>query len=299
MPLKFHTLDVFTDTRFGGNPLGVVLDADGLDDAQMQTIAREFNLSETVFVRAPKTEGHRANIRIFTPASELPFAGHPTVGTACLLAELDGDAPERVLVLEEGVGDVRCAVTQAAGQPTAATFDLPKLPVPHDHMPPLDQIATAHGLEPPDIGFANHVPSGYDAGIPYLMIPVRDRATIERVRLNTAAWADAFSSTTTGSSYLYCPECVRDDSAYHARMFAPDAGIPEDPATGSAVACFAGTIMQFDAPGDGARTFVIEQGFEMGRPSIINLELTVEGGALAGARIGGNAVRVTEGMLEV
>lgn len=304
MPLKFYTLDVFTDTRFGGNPLAVVFDGDDLDTAQMQTIAREFNLSETVFVLPPDNPGHRAKARIFTPQSELPFAGHPTVGTACLLAELDAaqhgaETPDSVVVLEEEVGDVRCVVSRNTGMATTATFELAKLPEPHKHMPAMDLIAAAHGLEVFDIGFENHVPSGYDAGIPYLMIPVRDMETIKRVQLNTAIWAEAFSSRTTGSSYLYTRQCVRHDAAFHTRMFAPDAGIPEDPATGSAVACFAGTIMQFDAPTAGTHNYLIEQGYEMGRPSLINLELTVESAALTGARIGGSAVRVTEGALEI
>ena len=304
MDLKFHTLDVFTSSRFGGNPLAVVLDGDTLSGLQMQTIAREFNLSETVFVLPSRESDHRAHVRIFTPESELPFAGHPTVGTACLLAELDagagtGSLPETTIVLEEGAGDVACTVLRNKNEPTHATFTLPKLPVPHAHMPSLEEIASAHGLTVADIGFDAHVPSGFDAGIPYLMVPVRDAETLARVRLNTAAWGDAFGSSSTGSSYLYCRHGAQDGCAYQARMFAPDAGIPEDPATGSAVATFAGTIMQFDTPADGTQTFRIAQGFEMGRPSLIDLSLDVSGGNLTGARIGGHAVRVTEGALTV
>lgn len=298
MQLKFHTLDVFTATRFGGNPLAVVLDADELESGQMQTIAREFNLSETVFVLKPDDPNHRAKVRIFTPASELPFAGHPTVGTACLLAGLDGTS-DTTLVLEEGVGLVSCQIRRGIESGTSAVFQLPKIPEPHAEMPSYQAIADAHGLVVDDIGFDNHVPSGFDAGIPYLMIPVRDADTLARVRLNTAVWGDAFSSETTGSSYLYCRECVHPTSAFHARMFAPDAGIPEDPATGSAVATFAGTIMQFEHPDDGTHTYTIEQGFEMGRPSMIDLELIVSDGKLASATIGGSAVRVTQGHLQI
>lgn len=302
MFLKFHTLDVFTAQRFGGNPLAVVHGADALDDAQMQKIAREFNVSETVFILAPQESSHCARVRIFTPVSELPFAGHPTVGTACLLAEMealkDSDKErERVLVLEEGVGNVACAVTLSPNQPTKAVFTLPKLPVPHDEMPSLEQIATAHGLGANDIGFDNHVPSGFDAGLPYLMVPVRHAERLASVKLNTAAWNEVFSSNTTGSSFLYCRECQDVGSAFHSRMFAPDAGIPEDPATGSAVASFAGSIMRFEKPENGEHTYQIEQGYEMGRPSLIDLHLVVAEGKLQSARIGGSAVRVMEGTL--
>ncbi|MEO0618205.1 MAG: PhzF family phenazine biosynthesis protein [Pseudomonadota bacterium] len=304
MQLDFQTLDVFTEDRFGGNPLAVVFGGDALDTEAMQTIAREFNLSETVFVLNAEQEVHRARLRIFTPKSELPFAGHPTVGTACALATQDAaemaDAPrDQMLVLELGVGPVRCAVTLDEGRAPFAIFDLAKLPQEHANVPSIEAIARAHGLQPDDIGFEDHVPSGFNAGIPKTLVPVRDLATIQRARLDLSAWLAAFNSKVTGSTFLYTRECERHDAAFHARMFAPDAGILEDPATGSAVAAFAGAIMKFDTPTLGTHEYLIEQGYEMGRPSLIQLSLEVEHATLTSARIGGYAVPVSKGTLNI
>ncbi|MEL7544842.1 MAG: PhzF family phenazine biosynthesis protein [Pseudomonadota bacterium] len=304
MQLEFCTLDVFTEERFGGNPLAVVFGAVALNGAQMQQIAAEFNLSETVFVLPAENNVHRAKIRIFTPKSELPFAGHPTVGTACALAmrdaaEVAAPPADHVLVLELGVGPVRCAVTLEEGRAPFAVFDLAKLPEPHAQIPPIEAIARAHGLQTDDIGFEDHVPSGFNAGIPKTLIPVRDLATIQRAQLDLSAWLAAFDSKVTGSTFLYTRECVRHDAAFHTRMFAPDAGIMEDPATGSAVAAFAGAILTFDTPTLGTHEFLIEQGFEMGRPSLIQLTLEVENASLTSARIGRHAVEVNSGTLLV
>ncbi|MEL6287358.1 MAG: PhzF family phenazine biosynthesis protein [Pseudomonadota bacterium] len=308
MKKLFNTLDVFTEERFGGNPLAVVHQADDLTGEQMQTIAREFNLSETIFILNAEREEHRAKVRIFTPSAELPFAGHPTVGAACLLAEIDAEAmaseglqalDSHLLVLEEGIGPVRCAVTLEDDRAAFATFELAKLPSPHAHVPDIAAIALAHGLEVTDIGFEDHKPSGFNAGMPYLCVPVRDLEAVRRAELNSSAWNATFADETTGSTFLYTRECVRHDGDFHARMFAPNHGISEDPATGSAVASFAGAIMRFDTPTVGTHDYLIEQGYEMGRPSVLHLGLDVESATLKTARIAGHAVRVSEGLLTV
>ena len=175
---RFHTVDVFTETALAGNPLAVVLDAEGLDDAAMQRIALEFNLSETVFVFEPRNPINSARVRIFTPKRELPFAGHPTVGTAALLAELRaGDvlaAQDLRIVLEEAVGDVVCVARHREDRALAAYFELPRLPERLAGEPPAaSKIAEGLGLSIEDIGFERHEPLAYSAGAPYLMIPVR------------------------------------------------------------------------------------------------------------------------------
>ena len=184
----FQTLDVFTETALAGNPLAVVLDADGLDDARMQAIAAEFNLSETVFVFEPRNAINTARVRIFTPKRELPFAGHPTVGTAALIAHRRARdllaAQDLRIVLEEAVGDVVCSARHRQGQALAAYFELPKLPERLDGKPPSKaEIAAGLGLEPADIGFGAHEPSLYSAGAPYLFVPVR---SLERDRPRSA-----------------------------------------------------------------------------------------------------------------
>lgn len=299
---RYAILDVFTDRPFGGNPLAVVTDSDGLDARQMQEIAREFNLSETVFVGSPENRLHRANVRIFTPSQELPFAGHPTVGTAVLLALDDAvENPalqEAVLILGQKVGPVRCGVFLKGEKHGRAIFDLPTEPVALASDLDREAVANALDLFPGEVCFENHVPSVYSAGVAFAFVPVRDLEVIARAEPNMAAWADAFSSD-AASAFVYCRETETKGCHFHARMFAPAMGIDEDPATGSAVAALAGAILRFDAPSPGSHHFTIEQGFEMGRPSLIDLEVDVAGGRIASARIGGDAVVVARGMLAV
>lgn len=301
MRLKFHTLDVFTSTRFGGNPLAVVLDADALSPAAMQAIAREFNLSETVFILTPVNPAHSARVRIFTPNAELPFAGHPTVGTAVLLAELRapslGGGRSAIIAIEQAIGLVRVGVRLRAGEAAYAEFDSPKLPVEQGAVPAVEDLAAAVGMIPSEIGFENHRPTGFSLGLPFAFIPVRSLENIEKTRAVTSRWERAFP--TGSAAYVYCRETVHQTSQFHARMFAPGHGIAEDPATGAAAAAFAAVIARFDQPPGGEHRYVIEQGFEMGRPSHIQLSLVMNDGQLQTVRIGGHAVRVADGEMEV
>ncbi|MEM7776000.1 MAG: PhzF family phenazine biosynthesis protein [Pseudomonadota bacterium] len=303
MKLRFATLDVFTETRFAGNPLAVVHDADGLSDEQMQAVAREFNLSETVFVMAPERPVHAAKIRIFTPAAELPFAGHPTVGTAIHLAALkrqDAEAAhEAIIALEEKIGTVRVGVRFAPDRAPFAEFDVPQLPQEIGEAPSVERIADALDLLPSEIGFQNHKPARYSAGVPFTYVPVVSREAIARARPNMQAWSAAFGSAGHNAAYVYTREAVHATSSFHARMFAPGGGIYEDPATGSAAAGFASVVMRFDTPMEGWHRRIIEQGYEMGRPSEIVLSLEVQQNKLETVRIGGGAVSVTEGTIEV
>lgn len=302
MQLDFHTLDVFTATRFTGNPLAVVLDADMLSTNQMQSIAREFALSETVFVQRPVNPAHSAKIRIFTPAAELPFAGHPTIGTAVLLAELRlqgmGSTGDSIVALEENIGPVRVGVRFRAGEPAFAEFDAPRLPEDAGPPPTIDQLAAALGLLPREICFANHKPTRFGAGNSFTFVPVASLQAMSKAAVNAQHWPAVAAQGVVGV-FLYCSETVHTGSNYHARMFAPAMGILEDPATGSAAVNFAGVIQRFDAPPEGNHKRIIEQGFEMGRPSLITLFLDITGGQLQNVRIGGHAVRITEGKIRI
>jgi trans-2,3-dihydro-3-hydroxyanthranilate isomerase len=301
MPKRsFAVYDVFSSRKLAGNPLAVVFDSEGLDDAAMQAIAGEFNLSETTFIRPAQNAAHRAEVRIFTPKHELPFAGHPTVGSAIAIAEREGEAAAAIFVLEEKVGPVRCAVRRD-GEAMFAEFDLPRLPEPVAFSGDPAAVAAALRLDPQDIGFENHTVTAYSGGVPYILVPVAGLDAARRANLNAEAWVELTgpAAALSPGAFVYCRETNGKGNAFHARMFAGHLGIPEDPATGSAVASFAGAIMQFDRPGEGASRFPIEQGVEMGRPSLINLELEVKSGALAGGRIGGHAVKVSDGTLLV
>jgi trans-2,3-dihydro-3-hydroxyanthranilate isomerase len=300
MARRFQTLDVFTETALAGNPLAVVLDTEGLNDARMQAIAAEFNLSETVFVFEPRDAVNSARVRIFTPKRELPFAGHPTVGAAALIAHLRASdllaAQDLRIVLEEPIGDVVCVARRRKGQALAAYFELPKLPERLKDKPPSTaEIAAGLGLELGDIGFGGHEPSLYSAGAPFLFVPVRSLGAIGRAAPGIMPWATKGGP----AAFVYTRETEREGSAYHARMFAGAWGIYEDPATGSAFAAFAGVVQAFDRPRDGESMLTIEQGFEMGRPSLIALGLVIENGALVSATIGGSVVIVSSGSLDL
>ena len=292
MRRRFHTLDVFTDRPLGGNPLAVVHDAEDLDTARMQAIAREFNLSETVFVLPPRDAVNSARIRIFTPSRELPFAGHPTVGTAVLLAELR--APEIVarqdlgIVIEEEIGLVHCTARRAKGR-SHASFTLPQLPEEVGRPLPDEELAAALGLDPGEIGFEEHRPCHLTAGVPFTMVPVASLEAVDRSAPQPSRWPSDLRT------YVY----ARDGEGFYARMFAAGLGLYEDPATGSAAAAFAGAVMRFEDPEDGDHTLQIRQGVAMGRPSLIVLGLEVEGGALISGSIGGGAVIVTEGTIDL
>lgn len=302
MGRRYVLLDVFTDTPLTGNPLAVVLDCAGLDDARMQQIASEFNLSETVFAFPSSNPVHSARLRIFTPAQELPFAGHPTVGSAVLLARQsmgDVDEFEKVLVLEEGVGPIRCGVWGRGPKHGHAIFDLPLLPTEEAAPQDRDTIAGALGLAAAEIGFENHRPSSWSAGMPVAFVPVRNLAAMAKVVPQPTLWSSAFGPPVPDVAFLYTRETTGLGRQFHARMFAPGLGLTEDPATGAAAAAFAGVVQTFDTPPSGSRRIVIEQGFEMGRPSLITLEMDSEGGKLVAARVGGDAVIVASGMLDL
>ncbi len=305
MARRFYTLDVFTKTPLHGNPLAVVLDSQGLDTGQMQAIARELNLSETVFVLPPVDPVHTAAMRIFTPGLELPFAGHPTVGTAILLAQLEAADAMRgsggiVIALEQKIGVVKADASFSEKHGARAVFTAPKLSERLPYQLDVTLVAEALGLDAGDIGFEDHQLSVWSAGVAYAMVPVKSLAAIGKANVaDMQAFREAFAVTGRDSVYVYTKETASAAHHVHARMFAPGMGLGEDPATGSAAAAFAGLAVAFEKPKDGTHQLVIEQGYEMGRPSEIALDIVVEGGKLSSARIGGGAVIISEGKLHL
>lgn len=300
MRIAYHLLDVFTDQPLAGNPLAVVLDAEGLDAARMQAIAREFNLSETVFVTAPRDPVNTARLRIFTPAQELPFAGHPTIGAACLIArmrapDMIGRQPLR-LVLEEEIGPVVCEVVRFQGA-VRARFIAPQQPEWRGVLDDRAAIAAALGLGEADIGFHAHEPVLASAGLPFAFVPVGSLAALNGIAPDFSRFGAAFQLE-RAAAFIYTRETV--DPAHHvqARVFVPGlVGAHEDPATGSAACAFAAVAVRFEQPEDGEHTIVIEQGFAMGRPSQIALTMQVVEGALVETSVGGACVTVGEGFL--
>lgn len=302
MRLDYVTADVFTDRPLTGNPLAVVLGADGLSGRAMQRIAGEFNLSETVFVLKPRDPAAVARLRIFTPARELPFAGHPTVGAAVVLAEtgaIDAAAGQVDIVFEEGVGPVPVTVMATVGD-RAGWAQLSVAKLPEEGPPPPDRAALARilSLRPDD--FPEDSPARtFSCGAPFPFIPVRDRAALGRARIDSAAWSELMAGAPAPDPYLFCRDPERPDSHIRARLFAPAMGITEDPATGSAAAALVGYLTAERRHPDGTVRWVIEQGVEMGRPSILEVEADIDSGKATAVRVGGSAVTVARGQLTI
>lgn len=297
--LTFHTCDVFTDRPFAGNPLAIVLGADDLSPAQMQVIAREFNLSETIFVQRPRDPANTARVRIFFPTAEIPFAGHPTIGCAIHLAQAaasPGDFDSRI-VLEEEAGLVPVRVWRR-GERTEAEFTAPVLPhaVPTHTPPEPEPLAAALGLTAAETGFGAHRPGLWQGGPRFLYAPVASLDALARARPMEPAWSEVIGAAGVDSIYLYTPG---DGCDFRARMFSPTAGIPEDPATGSASAILAAQLLASGALAEGETRLALRQGVEMGRQSEIGLTILCRAGRLEEVRVAGSAVPVASGLIRV
>lgn len=293
MKLDYLLLDVFTRKRLAGNQLAVVPRADGLLDDEMQAIAREFNLSETVFILKPEAEHNSAALRIFTPFEELPFAGHPTVGAAVALG-LSSRAS--ALRLEEKVGLVTALFEKIDRRSGAARFSLPRLPHRLAALDDREGLAQALGLAAENIGCGAYQPAVFSAGVTFHLVPVQDASVLRRIGLNRLGWSEVFHHD-HHSAYVFTltPEEKENDLA--ARMFGM--GIGEDPGTGSAAAALIGLLAEQAPFESGQADFTLRQGHEMGRPCRITLQLRKEGDALIHGAIGGEAVVVGEGVLDL
>ncbi len=296
MRYRFVTCDVFTDRRFGGNQLAVFPEAEGLSDGQMQQIAREFNFSETTFV-LPAESGHARRVRIFTPTAEVPFAGHPNIGTAFVLAGEGafGTIQTSVTVtFEEKAGLVAISIHKRDGSIWC------ELAAPQ-HMSlgpsiPASILATAVSLAPDDVVTTTHAPQVASVGLPFLMAQLKDRDTLARARLNMSGFDALIAAGVPPDVHLY----VRsgDEFDIRARMFAPLDGVIEDPATGSANCALAGLLGHHDRVRDGVLRWRIAQGVEMGRPSVLEARAEKRDGVVTATYVGGGSVLVSEGSIE-
>lgn len=293
---RFLILDVFTDRRFGGNPLAVLPDAHGLDTAAMQRIAREFNFSETTFVLPPEAGGDR-RVRIFTPGSEVPFAGHPNLGTAAALALLGEagslDAPV-TLRFEEAAGMVPVTISRRADGLIDAELVAPSPLVLGEPIDP-GLVAAAVGLSRADIALDRHPPRSASVGLPFLVAELASGAALARATVAPDAMAALVAAT--GIPYLHLHAIGGGEVDRRTRMFAPFDGVPEDPATGSANAALAALLAASDPAPELDLALTISQGVEMGRPSRLLARVRKRGGAVVETRIGGTSVLVAEGTL--
>lgn len=299
---RYFTADVFTDTPFGGNQLAVFPDARGIPEHRLLDVTREFNYSETTFVYPAVDPKHARHVRIFTPGAEVPFAGHPTVGTAHVLAcigeiALTGDTTD--IVFEEGVGAVPVSIRSTAGKPTFSQLSVAKLPEVGPPPPDRDSLAGVLGLDVDDLLDGRWSAQALSCGLPFLFVPLRDRVAVARARIIMDPWEKALFGTWASEVFVFALGGERTGSDIHARMFAPALNVPEDPATGSANAALAGYLAARDPLRDGMLRWRVEQGFEMGRPSILEVEADVSSGTVTGVRVGGASVLVCEGVMEI
>lgn len=299
MDIAYHTVDVFTDRAFGGNQLAVVPDARGLDAAQMQAIATEFNYAETTFVLPPADPRHTAHVRIFTPKAEMPFAGHPNVGTAFLcarLGEVFGTPVGDRVVFEEAVGLVPLDIAQRDGAPIGATFTAPKLPERGETLEAAEAAACL-GLAADDVAVDRHRPILVSVGVAFLFVELKSATALARARGRIEAIERLLPVRRATGVLAYVRTAGALDLA--ARMFAPLVGVPEDPATGSAAAGLIGLLGEIDLPRDGEMERRIAQGVEMGRPSTIRTKVAKRDGHLVEVRVGGDCVSIMRGTLTI
>jgi trans-2,3-dihydro-3-hydroxyanthranilate isomerase len=296
MKYRYYICDVFTETRFGGNQLAVLPQADGLASEQMQQIAREFNFSETTFVFPPKA-GHTRHVRIFTPAREIPFAGHPNVGTAFVLASIGefGEIKSSLTVIfEEEAGLVLVAIHESDGKTASCELTAPQS-VSFGKTLPVQLVATAISVDAKDVVTKTHGPQVASVGLAFIMVELRDRSALERARINMSGFEALVAQDVMPDVFLYTQ--TGDGFDIRARMFAPLSGVPEDPATGSANCALAGLLAHYSPQRTGSFTWRIAQGVEMGRPSTLIARAEKVDGVVETTRIGGASVLVSDGII--
>jgi trans-2,3-dihydro-3-hydroxyanthranilate isomerase len=300
MQVDFVTVDVFTDRRFGGNPLGVVLNAEGLTAAQMQSIAGEFNLSETTFVLPPKDPAHTAEVRIFTPKAELPFAGHPNVGTAFVLAGLGqvyGRPIGDPLLFEEEAGLVPLALLREGGAIVGARLTAPR-PMSRGEDVAIDIVAAACGVAVDDIETRHHSPCVASCGTAFIFAELKTERALAVAQPRSEIFARHFPVDGATGIHLYLPD-GKGGVDIRARMFAPLHGVPEDPATGSANVALVGLLASLRPEPELSLNLRIIQGVEMGRPSLLEASAEKRDGKVVETRIGGRCVAVMAGTIEI
>ncbi len=301
MSYRYFTADVFTTVAFGGNQLAVLPDARGLTTEQMLAITREFNYSETVFVLPPE-QGGTKRLRIFTPGTEMPFAGHPTVGTAHVLAAIGEIAlagAETKIVFEEGVGPIPVTIRAEHGVPVFAQLSAAKLPEFGPPPPTRQTLAEMLSLETDDLAGGTSQPQAVSCGVPFLFVPLKNRDAVARSRVRMDKWDAVLSRWWAPSIVVFARDAELPGHDVRARMYGPGLGVAEDPATGGAAVALAGYLASRDHLADGTLRWVIEQGFEMGRPSILEIEADKTKGQITAVRVGGSTVMMAEGTLRV
>jgi trans-2,3-dihydro-3-hydroxyanthranilate isomerase len=301
MRLQFETVDVFTADRFSGNPLAVVLNALGLSTQQMQSIAGEFNLAETTFVLPPRDNAHTAEVRIFTPRAEMPFAGHPNIGTAFVLARAGTSygraiAQDRV-IFEEKAGLVPITLLKDGTSIVGARLASPQALSVSSEIP-VELIASACSVAVDDIETGNHHPCIASCGAAFILAELKTREALAAASPRDDVFRQEIARYPATSILVYA-QADEEEIDIRARMFAPRHGIHEDPATGSANVALIGLLAKLRPESDLELSKTIAQGVEMGRPSLLEAQAEKRGGIVTATYIGGRCVPVMQGSIDL
>lgn len=290
-PLPFWIVDVFAEEKYAGNQLAVFTQAGSLSTEEMQRIAKEMNFSETTFILSPELREGGYDVRIFTPAKELPFAGHPTLGTAFVLQQDILQQPVEQLILNLKVGPI----------PVTLTYNnqVPEILWMRQNSPQFGAVLSADAIAPilsldlDDIDPRFPIQE-VSTGVPFIIVPLKTLAALQRIKVNSEQLARVVAPLQAQEIFVFCPETRDRANQFSARMFAPLLGIAEDPATGSANGCFAGYLVQHAYLGDSPLSVQVEQGYEMGRPSLLRLQAQQQNGAIA-VSVGGKVIAIARG----
>lgn len=303
MILNYYIADVFTKQLFNGAQIAVFPNADGLSDTTMKLLARELNLSETVFVCHPETASNTRNMRIFTPKKELEFAGHPVIATAYVLGICgdislsDGITP---IVLEQKAGPIEVNITASNGKPTFVQFTR-KVSSIIDHFAPIDaELAAMLGLKENELDHKKYAPRLVSCGFPYLIVPVWNYDSVRHAKFNSAAWSHSAAPQTAAQEILlFAPKSPLPDADFNARLFGPHIGIHDDPPIGSAMPAFASYLCSFEHTQKGTHVFAVDRGDADSRRSVLNIEMDHKGQELLTLRVGGEAVLFAKGIIDL
>jgi trans-2,3-dihydro-3-hydroxyanthranilate isomerase len=301
--LRYHLVDVFTDRAFGGNQLAVFTNGRGLSSELMQSIAGELKLSETTFVLPTQNPACDYRVRIFTPSMELPMAGHPTIGTSFVLAkermiETSGDAAR--ITLELGVGPIPVDIKLEDGLPVFAEMSQP-LPKFGPRFDDVNAIAEMLSIDPRAITDTNLPLEVVSCGLPFLFVAIRDLEAMRAIRFRVDVWERVLRGFAASHIFVFTREVEHAASGVHSRMFAPEVGILEDPATGGASGPLGCYLVRYRVvpSTDGALEITSEQGIEMGRPSVIKIRIEHDAGEIRAVKVGGQCRFMGEGFLEI
>jgi len=299
--MRFLTLDVFTPTPFGGNQLAVFPDARGIPESALLDITREFNFSEVTFCYPPDDAAHTRKVRIFTPDKEMPFAGHPTIGTAAALALAEGALPEGRgrFLFEMGVGIVPVDVRVESSTLAWAELSVAKLPEVGPQSPTINTLADILSLEPGDLMGGAMSPQAVSCGYPFLLVPLKTLKALRASRVRMDPWERTLQRFWAPEILVAARDPEQGAQHWRARMFAPGIRVPEDPATGSAIAAFGGWLAMKEPKADGSFAWSVDQGIEMGRPSRLDVSADKAGGQVTAVRVAGRAVLMSEGRLRI